>query len=112
MHVCRLMWGHLHDDGSWIEGVLAAKVVDQGQGKSDCSHPDRKSKRSTPQGGESDLNPHTAAATAGRLSWWRREEEEEEEEEEEGAERWSDGWMDGWVDGVRGGRAVPTRTPV
>lgn len=25
------------------------KVVDQGQGKSDCSHPDRKSKRNTPR---------------------------------------------------------------
>ena len=29
---------------------MATKVVDQGQGKSDCSHPDRKSKRSTPRG--------------------------------------------------------------
>lgn len=32
---------------------MAAKVADQGQGESDCSHPDRKSKRSTPRGGES-----------------------------------------------------------
>lgn len=30
---------------------MAAKVADQGQGESDCSHPDRKSKRSTPRGG-------------------------------------------------------------
>ena len=43
------MWGHLYDDGS--EVVLAAKVADQGQGESDCSHPDRKSKRSTPRVG-------------------------------------------------------------
>lgn len=31
--------------------MLVAKVADQGQGESDCSHTDRKSKRSTPRGG-------------------------------------------------------------
>lgn len=41
--------GHLHDDG--LEPLLAAKVVDQGQDESDFSHPDRKSKRSTPRVG-------------------------------------------------------------
>lgn len=32
-------------------GFLVAKVVKQGQGVSDCSHPDRKSKRTTMRGG-------------------------------------------------------------
>lgn len=31
-------------------GFLVAKVVEQGQGVSDCSHPDRKSKRTTTMG--------------------------------------------------------------
>lgn len=51
--------GRLHCEGRGREGVgvismttdrrgfLVAKVVEQGQGVSDCSHPDRKSKRTT-----------------------------------------------------------------
>lgn len=31
-------------------GFLVAKVVEEGQGVSDCSHPDRKSKRTTVMG--------------------------------------------------------------
>ena len=67
----------------------AAKVADQGQGESDCSHPDRKSKRSTPSGGSRKKvqfhKPNyfwdggekniTAITAPGRR---RREEEEEE----------------------------------
>lgn len=63
------MWGHLYDDGS--EGVLAAKVADQGQGESDCSHPDRKSKRSTPRGGG--VEEKGAISQAKLLLGWRRE---------------------------------------
>lgn len=33
-----------------LRGFLVAKVVEQGQGVSDCSHPDRKSKRTTMMG--------------------------------------------------------------
>lgn len=49
---CEGCRGHFHDDGS--EGIFffffVAKVVEQGQGVSDCSHPDRKSKRTTMMG--------------------------------------------------------------
>lgn len=55
--------GHLHDDGS--EGVSVAKVAEQGQGKSDCSHPDRKSKKSTLRGERGKRCNFTSQITSG-----------------------------------------------
>lgn len=60
--------GHLHDDG--LNWMLAAKVAVQGQDKSDCSHPDRKSKRSTPRRGVVEKG---AISQAKLLLGWRRE---------------------------------------
>lgn len=69
------MRGHLHDDGS--EAVPVTKVTGQGRGESDCSHPDRKSKRSTPRwGGEvvvGGVEEKGAISQAKLLLGWRRE---------------------------------------
>lgn len=62
--------GHLRDDG-W-ESMLAAKVVDQRQDESDCSHPDRKSKR-TPKGGGGGMREKGAISQAKLLLGRQRE---------------------------------------
>lgn len=49
------------------------KVVDQGQGKSDCSHPDRKSKRNTPRRWVGGAEEKGAISQAKLLLGWRRE---------------------------------------
>ncbi len=44
---------------------MATKVADQGQGKSDCSNPDRKSKRSSLRGGRGKRCNFTSQITSG-----------------------------------------------
>lgn len=52
------------------EVAEVAKVVGQGRGESDCSHPDRKSKTSTPRG---EAGEKGAISRAKLLRGWRRE---------------------------------------
>lgn len=71
--------GCFHGDRCWVISMTMdgsrcwPKVVDQGQGKSDCSHPDRKSKRNTPRRWVGGAEEKGAISQAKLLLGWRRE---------------------------------------
>lgn len=100
--VISMAMGREEEDGG---GVLRwPRSRDQGQGESDCSHPDRKSKTSTPRG---EAREKGAISRAKLLRGWRREKYHSNnsirrDQREGGMEGWRDRGREGGSFGVGG----------